>query len=147
MSVCKEAVAMLKTIINNYEVLANKEVEKSILARTVEAIILNTYEKHSRNWLAIITLIIALFNFSGITNACVVFGYDLPEVREKIVRRKPMRVETEYVEITNDFYQFQNFFTITVDLMLVNEWLFLTNISRKSDSLLLSMFWLVQPIS
>ena len=61
-----------------------------------------------------------------ITNASVIYGPDLAGVQEKAVRNKPITVQTEKLQIPNDFYEFYCFVTLAADVMFVNRVAFLT---------------------
>ena len=65
------------------------------------------------------------------SNACVIFGPDLPGVKCKMVQRSHHRVDTEHLEIPCNYYTLQMFITLTADVMFVNGIPFLTTLSRK----------------
>ena len=66
-----------------------------------------------------------------ITNANVIFGPYLPGMCWDTIRCQQMRMETGYVEISNDLYQFHKFVTLTEYVMYVNGVPFMTTIYRK----------------
>ena len=66
-----------------------------------------------------------------ITNARVICGPELAGVRRKTLRKKPITVEMEKLQIPNDFYQLHRFVTLAADVMFVNGVEFLTTLSRK----------------
>ena len=68
---------------------------------------------------------------TDITNARVIYGPYLAGVQKKTTRKKPITVETEKLQIPNDFYQLHRFVTLTEDVMFVNGAAFLTTLSRK----------------
>ena len=70
---------------------------------------------------------------TDVSNACVIFGPDLPGVKGKTVCISPHRVETEYLEIPWDYYTLQKFVTLTADVMFVNGIPFLMTYLGKSD--------------
>ena len=66
-----------------------------------------------------------------ITNARVICGPELAGVRRKTLRKKPITVEMEKLQIPNDFYQLHRFVTLAADVMFVNGVEFLTSLSRN----------------
>ena len=51
----------------------------------------------------------------------IYFGTDLLGVRGKILRKNPIRLDTEeYVTIPKDLYKLKKFVTLTADVMFVN---------------------------
>ena len=68
---------------------------------------------------------------TDVSNAHVIFGPNLPELKDKTVHKSPHRVEMEYLEIPCNYYTLQKFVTLTADVMFVNGISFLTTLSRK----------------
>ena len=66
-----------------------------------------------------------------VTNAHAIFGPHLPGLRGKTVRVKPTRVESEYLEIPDDFRKLHRYLTLTGDVMFVIGYPFLVTLSRN----------------
>ena len=71
------------------------------------------------------------FNASDVTNSTKIFGPDLACIRGETVRRKPERVEANYMEIPKDFYKLHKFITLVGDVMFVNKIPSFITMSRK----------------
>jgi hypothetical protein len=53
---------------------------------------------------------------SDIDNATSIFGPNRNVLRGKTVRRRPERVEADFIQIPRDYYVFHKFVTLTADL-------------------------------
>ena len=74
-----------------------------------------------------------MFQYGDLVNATQMFGPDLPNIKGQTVRRKPDRVETDQhqLPIPRDYYQLNNFVTLTADMMMMYVNTFLVTKSRK----------------
>ena len=57
---------------------------------------------------------------NDITNAYIIFGPDLANIRGKTVRKKPDHVRTDYVEIPQILFDVHSRVTLLADIMFVN---------------------------
>ena len=67
-----------------------------------------------------------------VANSIMIYGPDLGGVRGKIVRQKPERENTEFIQIPRDFYILHKFVTLTADVMFVNGNPILVTMSQKN---------------
>lgn len=65
-----------------------------------------------------------------ITNARTIFGRNLVAIRGNTVRKTPDRVNTELLDIPDDYHRLHRFVTLIADVMFVNGLPFLVTISR-----------------
>ena len=63
-------------------------------------------------------------------NATTIFGPNRNVLRGKAVRRRPERVEADFIQIPRDYYVLHKFVTLTADLMFVSGIPFLVTLSR-----------------
>jgi hypothetical protein len=61
---------------------------------------------------------------TNITNTHKLVGPDLANIRGKTVRRKPNRIQTDYVDITRDIIALNSQVTLVTDVMFINRILF-----------------------
>ena len=122
---------MIQNVINNYEGFTKKEVQKAILVCKFQAMIGNPYQKQFKKLVINKNLKNNTVTLADITNVNVTFGPYLPGMCWKTVRCQTMRMETGYLEISNDLYQFHKFVTLTEHVMFVNGVPFMTTIYRK----------------
>ena len=66
-----------------------------------------------------------------VTNSHAIFGPELPGTRGRTVRRPPIRVNEDYVEVPRDFYELHKLVTLTADVMFVNGLPFLATFRCK----------------
>jgi hypothetical protein len=66
---------------------------------------------------------------TDITNACTIFGPNLPNIRGKTVRHKPEKVITELIDIPDDYHRLHHFVILTADVMFANGLPFLVTLS------------------
>ena len=97
-----------------------QQVKRAILVRRAQAMIATPSEKRFKEMISNRELANCPVTVQDITNAHAIFGPDLPGVRGKTVRRKPSRVEPQYVAIPDDFHKLHRFVTLTADVMFVN---------------------------
>ena len=129
----QDDVAMVQTVRENYEGYTKREVEKAIQARKAQMNMGNMSDADFKDMVSKSTSVKNIpVSLVDITNAHALFGpKTLPAVQGNTVRKKPLRVDTEYVEIPRDFYRLHHFVTLTADIMFVNGIPFLVTLSRK----------------
>ena len=66
-----------------------------------------------------------------VTNSLAIFGPNCLDLRGKIVRQKPGKVEPEWVEIPRGIRELLRMVTLAADVMFVNGIPFLTTLSRS----------------
>ena len=126
----KDHVGFAQTVRQRYEGFTREQVKRAILARRAQAMIATPSEKRFKEMVSNRELANCHVTVQDITNAHAIFGPDLPGVRGKTVRRKPSRVEPQYVAIPDDFHKLHRFVTLTADVMFVNGAAFLVTLSR-----------------
>ena len=65
-----------------------------------------------------------------ITNTRTIFGPNRAVLRWKTVRKKPTRVEMEYVDIPKDLFVLHKYVTLVADIMFVNGFPLLITLSQ-----------------
>ena len=84
--------------------LTDREVKKSSLARKSQVRVGTPTEANFIDVVCKGTLANFPVTPVDISNVCRIFGPDIPGVKIKTVRRKPDRVEVEYITITSDYH-------------------------------------------
>jgi hypothetical protein len=66
-----------------------------------------------------------------ITNACVIFGPDLPSLQRKTVRRTPALVLSEYVSVPKEVVEWNKIVMLAADVFFVDGTAFLLSVLRQ----------------
>ena len=127
----QEAFAMIETVRKNFEGFTQKQVQDAILARDEQAMLAYPPDQEFNRMVSHKSLKNPRSKPHAISDASAIFGATRAGVRGNTVRKKPERVEADYVEIPRDFYVLHKFVTLVGDVMFVNNIPFLLTLSRK----------------
>ncbi|KAL7531143.1 hypothetical protein ACHAXR_008885 [Thalassiosira sp. AJA248-18] len=131
----ENAVLLVQTVRKNYEGFTRREVERAILARKLQARSGHPSEATFKREMSR-TSKSSLFRDCPITkkdisNANVIFGPSKPCLEGKWVRRKPSRVEPEYLSIPANLITNHRYLTLVADVMFVSGLPFFITLSRS----------------
>ena len=90
---------MVETVHRNYEGFTKKEVEKAIGARHLQGMLGNPSDQDFLAMVCTNSIQNCNFTIDDCKHAFLIFGKNLPNIIGKTVRKKPDRVEPEYVDI------------------------------------------------
>ena len=129
------AVLLVQTVRQNFEGFTSTEVEKAIAARRAQASSGHLSEQVMKREVSR-TDCHSLFrdcpvSSKDITNANNIFGPSLPIIKGKQVRKKPSRVEPQYISIPAQVMELNKFVTLVADVMFVNGLPFFVTLSRN----------------
>ena len=124
-------VALMQTVREYYEGFTDREIKSAILARETQAMMGCPSDKQLSAMVSNKTLDNCPVIPADIPNALAIYGLHLPGVRGYTVRKKPDRVETEYLSIPDDYRRLHHIVTLTTDILFVNGVPFLVTLSRK----------------
>eukprot|EP00984_Skeletonema_dohrnii_P033562 scaffold30483_cov78-Skeletonema_dohrnii-CCMP3373.AAC.1 len=129
------AVLLVQTVRQNYEGFTRIEVEKAIAARRAQALTGHPSEPTMKREVSR-TDSHSLFrdcpvSSKDITNANRIFGPSLPIVKGKTVRKRPSRVEPQFISIPAQVMELNKFVTLVADVMFVNGLPFFVTLSRN----------------
>ncbi|KAL7529447.1 hypothetical protein ACHAXR_002971 [Thalassiosira sp. AJA248-18] len=130
----ENAVMLVQTVCKNYEGFTKREVERAILARKLQARSGHPSETVFKREVSR-TSESSLFrdcpiSSKDISNANTIFGPSKPCLEGKWVRRKPARVEPEYISIPANLITNHKYLTLVADVMFVSGLPFLITLSR-----------------
>ena len=124
------ALVLIQTVRENFGLFTEKQVEKAIAARDMQARLAHPTDDKFKQMVSSKILKNCSVVANDITNARSIFGPNLPGLRGKTGRQRPERVVLEYLDIPRDFYRLHHFVTLTADIVFVNSLPFLTTMSR-----------------
>ncbi len=87
------------TVCNDYDSFTKRQIEQAIAACHLMGMIASPSEQDFQGLVSLNLLKDCPVTNADITNACVIFGPNLANIRGKTVRQKPERVRTDYVDI------------------------------------------------
>ena len=125
-------VALLQTTIREaYKGESKGEVTGAILTREAQGRLGNPSDKDLSAMVSSHTGVTNIpVSHMDITNARTIFGRNLTAIRGNTVRQTPDRVNTELLDIPDDYHRLHRFVTVIADVMFVNGLPFLVTISR-----------------
>ncbi len=95
----ERAVALVQTVLGNYEGYTKRKVLKAKEARRAQAMMGNLSEKDYKTMVSNNLIPECPITPTDIANARAIFGPDLPSVRGKTVRTRPAPVVGDYVAV------------------------------------------------
>ncbi len=122
--------AMIKTVRGNYEGFAKREVQRDIEAHQTQVMVAYPTNKSFKQMVSNKNLENSNIRVQDITNAQTIFGPNCAGLRGKTVRKKPTRVEMEYIDIPTDLFALHEYVTLVADIMFVNGFPLLIILSR-----------------
>ena len=130
-----KGVALLQTTIREaYEGFSKGEVKGAILTREGQAKLGHPSEKDMSAMVSSHTGVTNIpVSHTNITNARTIFGCNLAVIRGNTVRKTPERVNTELLDIPDDYHRLYRFVTLIADVMFVNGLPFLVTFLVKYD--------------
>jgi hypothetical protein len=115
----------------NYEGFTKKQILRANDARRLMQMVALPSERALQSMVRLNMLQNCPITNDDIKNANTIWGSDIATIRGKTIRRKPDRVETDYVEIPCALLSFQVNVTLVADVMFVNGVPFLVSASRN----------------
>ena len=119
------------TVRDNFEGFTKRQIKQAIKARRLMGMIGAPTEREYQGLVRLNLLKDCPISNTDIINANKIFGPDLANIRGKTVRRKPARVQTEYVDIPREILDIHRYVTLVADVMFVNKVPFLVSASRN----------------
>ena len=121
----------VSTVRKNYEGFTKRQVQQATRARRIMGMIGAPTQREYQSLVRNNLLNDCPVTNSDIVNAHTIFGPDLANLRGKMVRRKPVHVNTELVDIPQSLVDRQKNVTLVADVMFVNGVAFLVSSSRN----------------
>jgi hypothetical protein len=109
-----DGVAMVETVRKNFEGFTAKEVKDATYARKAQGMVGSPSDDEFASMVS--TMRNCPIKRSDIANATAIFGPNRNVSREKTVRRRPERVEVDYIQTPRDYHVLHKFVTLTADL-------------------------------
>jgi hypothetical protein len=109
-----DGVAMVETVRKNFEGFTAKEVKDATYARKAQGMVGSPSDDEFASMVS--TMRNCPIKHSDIANATAIFGPNRNVLREKTVRRRPERVEVDYIQTPRDYHVLHKFVTLTADL-------------------------------
>jgi hypothetical protein len=122
---------LAETVRANYEGYTKKGVIKAKEARWAQAVMGNPSEKDYKGVVSNHLISNCPVTHTDITNACAIFGPDLPSVQGKTVRQTPAPVVTDYVEVPRSLVELNKTVTLAADVFFVDGTAFLITMLRR----------------
>ena len=119
------------TVRDNFTGFTKRQIKQAIKARRLMGMIGAPTEREYQGLVRLNLLKDCPITNSDIVHANKIFGPDLANIRGKTVRRKPERVQTEYVDIPRAILDVHRNVTLVADVMFVNKIPFLVSCSRN----------------
>jgi hypothetical protein len=112
--------SMLALCVTTLRDLQKKQIEHATAARRLMGMIASPSERDFQGLVRLNLLKDCPITNNDITNAHIIFGPDLANIRGKTVRKKPDHVRTDYVEIPQILFDVHSRVTLLADIMFVN---------------------------
>ena len=123
-------VCYAQTIRTNYEGFTERKVQRAIRACKTQVMVAHPTDKSFKQMVSNKTLDNSNIRVQDITNAQTTFGPNRAGLRGKTIRKKPTRVEMEYLDIPKDLFALHKYVTLVADVMFGNEFPLLVTLSR-----------------
>ena len=114
----QNGIAMVETVRKNFNGFTAKEVKDATYARKAQGMVGSPSDDEFASMVS--TMKNCPIKRSDIANATAIFGPNRNVLRGKAVRRRPERVEADFIQIPRDYYVLHKFVTLTADLMFVS---------------------------
>jgi len=124
------ALSFVQTVQGNMEEFTKREVEEARKAHKAQAML---WHPTDRNFLGMVRggmISNCPVTANTVKNTHQIFGPDLAGIRERMVRRPPESVTTDYVQIPRAILERHQLVTLAVDIMFVNRVPFLVSVAR-----------------
>jgi hypothetical protein len=121
----------MEIVKENMKMLTNRQVERTKLTRTIYHA-LGTSSVHDFKMIVTTNTIKNLpITLEDIKTSEIIFGQGIGSLKGKTVRKKPLPVASNYIEIPKELINNHHDVTLCIDIMNINGLAFLTTISRK----------------
>ncbi len=124
------ALDFIQTIRGNMEGFTRREVEETREARKAQAMMGHPTDRDFLGLVRANLIANCPVSATAVTNANVIFGPGLAEVRGRTVRRPPETVRTDYIPIPGTIFEQYQLVVSTGDVMIVNGVPFLVSSAR-----------------
>jgi hypothetical protein len=122
---------LVNTVAGNFEGFTKKEVAQAHAARRLQGMLGSPSEWDFNGMVREKLIVNCPVTSTDVQRAHQIFGPDLAGLRGKTSRRDPAPVQTEYVEILQDFLAAHRNVTLTADVVFINGLPFLITLSRR----------------
>jgi hypothetical protein len=117
----------VNTVCENFEGLTRRQVQRATDARHLMQMVASPTEHNFQSMVCLNLLKNCLVTHDDVTNAHKIFGPNLANIRGKTVRKKPERVDIDYVEISKSLLSNNINVTLVADIFFVNKVPFLVS--------------------
>jgi hypothetical protein len=120
----------MDSVEENMKMFTNCQIERAKLTRKIYHA-LGTASLNDFKMIAKTNEIKKLPITQDIKTAEMMFGQDIGMIKGKTVRKKPLPVASDYIEIPKELIDNHHEVTLCIDIMKINGLAFLTTVSRK----------------
>ncbi len=121
---------LVNTVRGNFKGYTCHEVKRARELQCIQGMIVKPTEREFAGMVHEELLTNCPVTVRDIDNANQIFGPDLANLRGKVTRTKPKRVQVKYVQIPWDFVQLHKYVTLVMDVMFMNGLPFLVTSSQ-----------------
>ncbi len=110
----------INTVCQNFEGYTKKQVQQAVHAHCLMSMVACPSERNFQAMICLNMLKDCPFTNYNIRNVHNIYGPGLASIRGKMVRQKPKRVVTDYLEIPRQFLSIHGHVTLVADVMFIN---------------------------
>jgi hypothetical protein len=125
------AKVFVQTVWQNYEGCTKRKVLEAKKARHAMGMIGNPSKEDFKGMVRGNMIKNCPVTPDAITNACIIFGPDLPSLQGKTVQRTPAQVVIEYVSVPKEVVEWNKIVTLAADVFFVDGMAFLLSVLRQ----------------
>ncbi len=111
---------LVNTVRDNFEGHTKRNIAKAKEAQRLQGMMGNPTDNEFKGMVHERLITNCPVTVQDVENANNIFGPDLANLREKMIRTKPEHVRIEYLQIPQDFVELHKYVTLVADVMFVN---------------------------